>query len=258
MNVMDNDFGFIISRHVSSAETDKYWQHSIRLLTRLYPRKKIVIIDDNSNPAFLTTVNPLPIQVQIINASDQLKKSGELLPYIYYLNNLHWFDNAVILHDSVFINSRVQFEKLVKLHINVKPLWHFEPDKENIENTLRIARRLGQGRSLISMLTNENATIQLNHYKWTGCFGVQSFINGKFLQHINNIFQFTNIIPAVKCRKDRCCLERIMGAIFSRYGGGGSPSLFGNIMTYCKWGITFEEYKNMKQVQRIVKVWTGR
>lgn len=47
-------------------------------------------------------------------------KRGELLPYFYYLKN-KLFDKAIILHDSVFINKKLnlKFKKY-------KFLWEFE------------------------------------------------------------------------------------------------------------------------------------
>ena len=43
-----NNFGFIITRHVNSENTNRYWNHSIKLLRFFYPNKKIVIIDDGN------------------------------------------------------------------------------------------------------------------------------------------------------------------------------------------------------------------
>ena len=48
-----NQFGFIITRHVNSVKTNKYWNISMKLLRRLYPHAKIVIIDDNSLQEFV-------------------------------------------------------------------------------------------------------------------------------------------------------------------------------------------------------------
>ena len=47
MNI--DNYGFIISRHVNSEKTNKYWNNCVKCLRHLYPFKKIVIIDDNSN-----------------------------------------------------------------------------------------------------------------------------------------------------------------------------------------------------------------
>ena len=52
---MDNRFGFIITRHVNSVKTNKYWNHCIKLIRTFYPLRKIVIIDDNSNYEYVNS-----------------------------------------------------------------------------------------------------------------------------------------------------------------------------------------------------------
>ena len=48
MNIIINktkmEQGFIILRHVNSEQTNKYWNHNIKLIRTNYPLKKIVII----------------------------------------------------------------------------------------------------------------------------------------------------------------------------------------------------------------------
>ena len=46
-------YGFIITRHVNSELTNQYWNQCVKLIRTHYPLKKIVIIDDNSNYAFI-------------------------------------------------------------------------------------------------------------------------------------------------------------------------------------------------------------
>ena len=48
-----SSFGFIMTRHVNSELTNKYWNHSLKQLRILYPETKIVIIDDNSNQEYV-------------------------------------------------------------------------------------------------------------------------------------------------------------------------------------------------------------
>ena len=73
------------------------------------------------------------------------------------------------------------------------------------------------------------------------------------------------MINFIKCRSDRCCLERILGCIFySEYPQILSKkSLFGEIMKYQKWGYTYDNYINdiiykKKIIKPIIKIWTGR
>ena len=252
-------FGFIVTRHVNSELTNKYWNHCVKLLRTLYPYRKIIIIDDNSNYDYVKSEFNYK-NLEIIQS--EYFGRGELLPYYYFLK-YKFFMNAIIIHDSVFFHKRIDFENFNK--INVVPLWFFFPDKENIENTKRIAKHLKNSNIILNKLTNEGNIIKLMPTdKWYGCFGVQSYINLNFLQHIEKKYEITNLISAVKCRADRCCLERIFGSIFYTESPKilGQKSLLGNIMKYQNFGYTYNEYqKNLKKgiVQKcIVKVWTGR
>ncbi len=251
-------FGFIITRHVNSENTNKYWNHSVKLLRTLYPHTKIVIIDDNSNQCFVKADFNYS-NVEIIQS--EFPGRGELLPYYYFLKH-KFFENAVILHDSVLIHKRINFNKLNST--KVLPLWYFNSDNENIENSKRIIMSLSNSWLLYDKLKNE-IKMGMPQDNWYGCFGVQSYINHDFLLYIERKYHITNMISAVSCRKDRCCLERIMGCIFyTEY----PPilkikSLFGNIARHHKWSrYTFDEYSSdLKKgtiPRSVVKVWTGR
>ena len=54
-NNIDN-YGFIITRHVNSEITNKYWNKCIQHIRINYPNKKIVVIDDNSKKEFLNSL----------------------------------------------------------------------------------------------------------------------------------------------------------------------------------------------------------
>ena len=253
-----NSFGFIITRHVNSETTNKYWNHSIKTIRRYYPEVSIVVIDDNSNKDFLKEEFQYK-NVTIINS--EFLGRGELLPYYYYIKN-KFFENAVIIHDSIFFHKKINFHLLQG--INVIPLWHFHSDKENLNNTLRIASSLKRNYPIKQKLLNEEF-IFMNKEKWYGCFGVQSFINHKFLLNLEEKYKITNLITSVHSRKDRCSLERIMGCIFFTENPKISrkKSLFGDIMKYQRWGYSFNEYMNQLKKKKVVlrpviKVWTGR
>jgi hypothetical protein len=251
-------FGFIITRHVNSENTNRYWNHSVKLLTRLYPNNKIIIIDDNSNKKFLKADFDYK-NVETIQS--EFKGRGELLPYYYYIK-YKFFDNAVIIHDSVFFHKRINFDVLN--NINVLPLWFFNHDEENINNTLRITNNLKNKLIIEPQLSCNNFAIGLRHNNWYGCFGVQSYINHDFLLHLQNKYNLTNMISCVSCRADRCCLERIFGCIFYTENPKiiNQKSLLGNIQIYQTWGLTFDDYMNKlktnKKIKVVVKVWTGR
>lgn len=254
---MDNNFGFIITRHVNSVKTNNYWNNCVKLLRTLYPSKKIVIIDDNSNYNYVISEFNYK-NIEIIKS--EFPGRGELLPYYYFLKK-KFFENAIIIHDSVFFHKRIPFEKLYG--INVLPLWFFHSDKENVDNTKRIVRYLKNNFSIDDKISKNLNILGMNNDKWYGCFGVQSYINLAFLQNIENKYGITNLISSVTCRRDRCCLERIFGVIFSLESPRlNRKSLFGNIMKYQKWGYSYDEYmndlKNGVIPKSTVKIWTGR
>jgi hypothetical protein len=251
--------GFIITRHVNSEKTNKYWNQSVKLIRTYYPNNKIVIIDDNSIQNLVKSDHDYA-NVEIINS--EYPKRGELLPYVYYLKH-KWFDNAVILHDSVFVHKKINFEKL---KTPVLPLWHHIYDKENLSNLIRIASYLKNSSAIKQKLAGSELNILgMEKEKTNLCFGVQSFINLKFLMDIEKKYNITNLVNAIHCRKDRCGLERIMGLLFCLESRNLSKigSLFGDILSHPRsFNYTYDNYINdfhrKKVPAMFVKVWTGR
>ena len=78
-------YGFIITRHVNSETTNKYWNNCVRCIRRFYPCRKIVIIDDNSNKEFLI---PFANYTNVEIVESEFPGRGELLPYYYFLKNI--------------------------------------------------------------------------------------------------------------------------------------------------------------------------
>ena len=256
-----NNFGFIITRHINSENTNRYWNRSIKLLRIFYPTTKIVIIDDNSDTNFLKAdyhYNNLEI------IQSEFPGRGELLPYYYYIKN-KFFENAIIIHDSVFFHKRINFEILNVT--NVMPLLFFDSDNENESNKLKIIENL-KNKFNIDTKLKFNASSMFSvmfDSKWYGCFGCQSYINHNFLLHIENKYNISALTKVILNRADRCCLERILGCIFFTE----SPkiktikSLFGNIRCYPLSGrYTYDMYdtdlKKGTIKKGVVKVWSGR
>jgi hypothetical protein len=158
----------------------------VKLLRTLYPNTKIVIIDDNSNQSFIKAdFNYRNIEI----IQSEFPGRGELLPYYYFLKH-KFFENAIIIHDSVFIHKRINFTRLNG--VKVLPMWHFNSDNENIENSKRITSNLANPQFLYDKLKNE-IKMGMPHDNWFGCFGVQSYINHDFLLHIERKYNITNM-----------------------------------------------------------------
>lgn len=236
--------GFIILRHVNNIITNQYWIKCYQCIRSFYPNNKIVIIDDNSHPEFLTTI-PL-CNCTIIKS--EFPRRGELLPYYYYLQNPTWFNTAVIIHDSVFINSYINFETN-----SCQFLWNF---KTHACNKKRLETKM------LSLLVVDNVEKNkllsfYNTKKWQGCFGAMTIITHDFLKKVNEKYALYKLLPIIINRTYRCSFERIIACILLQFDSSVSISKFGDIHQYCPWGIKYKDVASYQHLP-IIKVWTGR
>ena len=234
-------FGFILSRHVKSQETNFLWIHTVQNIRKHYPNHPIVIIDDNSDYSFVTN---LDCQTCLILQSEYPGR-GELLPY-YYFYKYKWFPKAVIIHDSVFLHTPLKAFDLLE---NV-PLWHFEEFLyESFESE----------QTMLGMLTNNEELLSVHREKkFVGMFGVMSVVTLNFVNMLQEKYNFTVLLDFITDREKRKCLERIMGVLFTVEKKHNVPSIFGTIHKYCRWGISFQEYRRTKVQRPVTKVWSGR
>lgn len=253
-----SNYGFIITRHVNSDKTNKYWNHCVKLIRTFYPINQIILIDDNSNPNFIKAEYKYS---NITYIQSEYPGRGELLPYVYYLK-YKWFPSAVIIHDSLFIHSKIHFELF---NTPVLPLWHHNYDKENLPNILRITSVLTNNSIIMNKLNNNVDILSLNFNKFNLCFGCQTFIKLELLELLERKYKITNLLSVIRNRSDRCALERVMGLLFCQESPKLTKlnSLFGDILTKYRSQIyNFDEYmcdlKNNKLRYPFIKVWTGR
>lgn len=231
-----NSIGFIILRHVNSELTNQYWITCVNSIRKFYPENEIIIIDDSSNHKFITVENLYKITI----VKSKYPKRGELLPYIYYLK-YKLFDTAVILHDSVVINKKIDFS--VK---NYKFLWEFEHNWDQIEDETRMIDAF-KNKDLKEFYENKDL--------WKGCFGAMTIITHNFLQSINNKYDLSKLLELVTCRYNRCSFERVIACLFQKEAK--KETLLGNLHKYCKWKISFYEINNYSHLP-IVKYKSGR
>jgi hypothetical protein len=240
---MSDEYGFIIIRHVNSSLANEYWKECYTCVRRHYPNNKIIIIDDNSDNSYLNSENFILSNTQIINS--EYPGRAELLPYIYYLKN-QWFRKAIIIHDSVFIQQYIDFSTET-----YKFLWYFEHDEWSQPE---------DEEKIIKSLSNHDQLLSLHKEKklWNGCFGVMCVISHDFLKSLDDKHNLTNLLDKIKTRYNRCSFERVFGLMCILNHKFYNFHMFGNILKYCKWGITFSQYKNRIIDLPIVKVWTSR
>ena len=241
-------FVFIITRHVNSEKTNKYWNQNIKLIRTFYPFRRIVIIDDNSNYDFIND------NINLFNC-DIIKSEflgrGEILAY-YYLYKYKFFKKTFIIHDSVFINKYINFTDFT----DIKFIWYFTHDWDT---------ELGEI-ELINRINDKN--IKDFYYKkdeWYGCFGLQTIIDYSFLENIVIKYNIFNLLDYIKTRQIRMDFERIFALIcfYENKNLINEISLYGKIHHYIHWGYTYDSYisdKNNNKLDHldIIKVWSGR
>ena len=243
------NFGFIVTRHVNTEQTNLYWNQCVKLLRTHYPKCQIVIIDDNSNQDFIKSEHDYT-NLTIIQS--EYPGRGELLPYIYFLKN-KWFENAVIIHDSVFFHFIFPFEKMNRQFAS---LWNFGNNDSELYNIIRVAKSLKNNKAIVHCIYYWDKGL------WLSSQGAQSYINHNFLVKMNNKYDLNNLLATVLNRSDRCTLERIIG-ILVYLETNNTDTVFGDINLLYKAGnYTFDEYidtfNNGKVMGKISKVWTGR
>lgn len=247
------DLVFIILRHINSEKSNKYWQESYECIRKFYPDTKIIIIDDNSTYKSNDGNNNLS-NCEIIES--EFPQRGELLPY-YYFHKLKPAEKAVIIHDSLFINGKLDLEGIN----TYKFFWEFEHNWDIDKETILTLNKCNHGADLIKFY--------LDKKKWKGCFGAIITITWDFLDNINSTFNFFEImLKEITNREKRMCFERIIATVCTYMDSYQTP-LFGNIhkwafqITNGKKGffIRYDEYDHHHEHYKkfpIMKVWSDR
>ena len=234
--------GFIILRHVNSEKTNNYWITCYDKIRQFYPNNKILLIDDNSNYDYVSKEKEAMLtHTTIINS--EFKGRGEILPYYYYLRN-KLFDIAVIIHDSVFIQTHVDFGTENRF------IWDFEHHWDNLYDQFRLIYLLKDNEKILKLYNDKSS--------WKGCFGAMTVVNHDFLLRLEDQYNFTILINHITCRYDRMSLERVFAVLFT-LENTNKPSMIGNIHNYCIVGQNYEQYINGKiHDMPLVKVWSSR
>lgn len=268
-----NGFGFIMLRHVNNELSSRYWSECYDRIRHFYPETPVVIIDDNSTPVFIDSKKEAALYKCIV-LNSIFPKRGELLPYYYYIHN-HWFDSALVIHDSVFINIHIDFERMaddMPEGMECKFLWHFDYLYNDFAQESALINRLHNAKRLLTVYNDSNA--------WRGCFGVMSLIGRQFLLKLESRYNITELISHITSRAGRMALERVFACmVFDAIRISSSASndaekeeqpdkskfvisCLGNIHNYCKWGYSYDKYlRNDHKYATslpIIKVWSGR
>jgi len=206
--VIDNDIitiGFIILRYVNSEKTNQYWQECYDHIRRFY-KNKIIIIDDNSDPKYLTNDKEL-VNCHIINS--EYPQRGELLPYYYYYHNM-FCDRLIVLHDTMFIKKYIDFTNVPNYN-NFTRIFSFGIKGYNID--------IEYFKEQTTFLKHGNEIYQFhlnNKNNMLGCLGVAFIIDHSFLVQIQEKYNILNLVNCIKNREYRKTLERVLSCLFEK------------------------------------------
>jgi len=246
-----SSIGIIVLRHVHSKESNRFWNMCIRHIRKYYPLEvPIVIVDDNSIQEFVECEETTNMSNITIISSSFEKGRGELLPFLYF-HHFHWFEKALILHDSVFLQSFLNISNIE----DVSFVWCFYTHQfDNVQQETR----------LLSYLQNKDLLLQTyeSPQNWFGVFGAMVIISHAFLDKLESAFSFTGLSSHIKSRTDRMCWERILAVmIFSLKQTNNVPVLFGEIYRHQSWGTQFDFFMTHPSLfasYPIIKTWSGR
>jgi hypothetical protein len=247
--------GFIIIRHVNSNASDHFWKECYNCIRKFYDNP-ILIIDDSSNRAFLTE-NLRLVNAQVVYDTTH-KGAAEFLSYFYF-HQLRPFDSAVVLMDSVFLQSR--------LNISAEPvqfLWTFEHAydvwAQPAYDINGMIVKLPHGKELVAL----HGQIQ----NWKACFGTMSIIQWEALDRMNQKYRLWDfILPKVGSRPDRMAMERVLGILTCHFfGRQAMATVFGDIFAYYNshhqtaFNVGWLDYVNNPKLKSMpaVKIWSGR
>lgn len=242
---MEN-LGFIMTRHIRDNISSNYWIENYNCIRKYYPDNFIVIIDDNSDSTYISTIN----MTNCIIIKSEFPGAGEILPYYYFYNvGTKYFNKAVILHDSTFIQKYIDFSSIE----NCNFIWHFKHNWDLDKKTVNFI-------SLTELCEkNEIINFYLQKENWSGCFGVQSVITYDFLCKLQERFNIISLVEIIKNREQRCMVERIF-AVLCYMLDLETRSLYGIIHDYLPWGLKYQKYILSEKFasKDIIKVWSGR
>jgi len=216
------DLAFFITSHVNSTTTAQYWKEAYTCVREFYPTTLVVLIDDNSSfpvdDDFKTT-NCIKVK------SEHPKGKAEILPYYYFLK-LKPAKKAIFLHDSVFINSKIEIKDVE----TYQTLWSFATahpanDEYGVKHFLKYMRNNSR---IIDFYERAGATGGLK-----GASGGMSIITWDFLSSLEEEFNLVSVsLRLINGLKDRMTLERVVGYVFAA-GDRPRPAFYGNMFHYC-------------------------
>lgn len=242
------NLSFIILRHIGKKSHNIYWNICYDRIRKFYPNIPIYIIDDNSKIKPKRIGKKKLINTTIINSKFPPNR-GELLPYYYYYTK-KFSKNTVILHDTVFLNKKID-SRLLKTDF-YHFLWTAGHKWDDDYRIKKILSKMNDSKKLISIYNNK--------LLWDVCFGGMCILNLKYLEYkFNKTNYFNVLLNIINNRRNRMLFERIISILlFSKMK---LATVNGNIHYDQKWNsnlISILIKMKFQKRKKMFKVWVGR
>lgn len=239
--------GFVVVRHVNNTTTNEYWKRCYLQIRKFHGNSPILIVDDNSDAKFIQNDN-FPVENCIV-VEGEFPKRAELLG-LYYFHKLHPFEKAVIIHDSAFLNSTIDVDRVDEVIF----LWSFTHEWDNDEQIFTLMSRLKESDTFIEFYKDKS--------QWHGCLGVMCIISWNFLDMVDRECAFFDaLLPQIDSRAKRMCLERVFAVVCTYFHRSLTtfPHYINDIHVSFPRCLSFDSYlRGEASDQMIIKVWTGR
>jgi len=242
-----------MSRHMTNAQTSKYWKLSYTQIRKYYPETLIIIIDDKS--PYNDTISFPVTNCKIL--SSEYPQRGELLAF-YYFYKYKYAKYALIIHDSVFLQCKITWNFTDPYVF----LWNFAHNWDKPTAVL--------SQTCLSKLKMAEPLSIYNNQEFTGCFGAMMIISLEMLEKMEERFNFLEIfLCEIRTRAARMSFERMISCLCVAVHPT-PPSLFGTIHNWVwkttekkkSWNIYYQDYEShrfpLMSQSPVVKIWSGR
>lgn len=182
------DLGFIVPRCVKKPQHNVLFKECYNAIRKYHPTVKIVFIDDNSDKAVLEDYPMTNVEV----IASEYPGAGEYLPF-YYLLKRKLFKKAVLMQDSMILNTEIPFE----MTDPYKFLFYYNAHESGSDPTPLLEK---------TKIPNELLALHTDG-KWKGCWGSSMIITYDFLKKIEDKIGILEWKDMINNREMRIKLE---------------------------------------------------
>lgn len=207
------EIGFIVPRCVKKQQHNVLFKECYDAIRKYHPTVKIVFIDDNSDKSVLEDYPMTNVEV----IASEYPGAGEYLPY-YYLLTRKLFKKAVLMQDSMILNTEIPFD----MTDPYKFLFYYNAHEAGSDPT-PLLEKTKQSDELTTLYKGGN---------WKGCWGSSMVVTYDFLKKIEDRIGILSWKDLINNRDMRIKLESAI-ALACIYLNSDRPVESNTVGGYC-------------------------